>query len=92
MEEKISITELYRQIGNMLHKAGADRAVLVRARECRETQKRNLEIAVDGILDSGALLQECRQKWPMTDITLLDLDADENLDLLDEALEDGILL
>lgn len=36
--------------------------------------------------------QECRQLWPGVEISILDLNEDENLNLVDEVMEDGILL
>lgn len=89
MEKEFSVLELYREIGRTFHGAGADKVVLLRA---RNQNGMSLEIAVDGFFDKRKLQDECEKKWPEVAIRLLDLNEDENLELVDEVMEDGILL
>lgn len=89
MEKEFSVLELYREIGRTFHGAGADRVVLLRARNQKSI---SLEIAVDGFFDKKKLQDACEEKWPEVAVRILDLNEDENLDLMDEIMEDGILL
>lgn len=102
MSEDYTITELYRQIGRTFRDHGADKVVLLKAKNKKESMidrnaitgcpEMTLEIAADGWFDKKKLQQECKQLWPGVEINILDLNEDENLDLVDEVLEDGILL
>lgn len=51
-----------------------------------------LEIAADGCFMLQELQKLCAAQWPDVEISILDLNAEENLELIDEVLEDGILL
>lgn len=102
VSKEYTITDLYRQIGRTFRAHGVDKAVLLKARNSRkENSQENiirtypgmeLEIAADGWFDKEKLLQECGKLWPGVEINILDLNEDENLGLVDEVMEDGILL
>lgn len=96
MSGDYTIAELYRQIGRTFRAHGVDKVVLLKAKN-RATEldtypEMTLEIAADGWFDKKKLQQECRLLWPGVEINILDLNEDENLDLVDEVMEDGILL
>lgn len=99
MNSKNTITEFYRQIGTTFREHGADRVVLLKAKNCQQNDKDTkqiysmyLEIAADGCFDKEKLQKFCTEQWPDAEIRILDLSAEENLNLIDEILEDGILL
>lgn len=86
------VTELYRQIGKVYKANGADRVILLRSRKHVQDDGMSLEVAVDGFIDKDILLKESRRLWPDIEMTVLDLNEAENEELLNEAIEDGILL
>lgn len=96
---EITIDELYRQIGRTFREHGADKVVLLKAKKMKrpaENTEREkeyfLEVAADGWFDKKKLQQKCSQLWPEVEMNILDLNEDENLGLVDEVMEDGILL
>lgn len=81
----------YRKIGKTLHGLGAYRAVVVRSKATPEKMpKISMEIAVDGSIDIKKASEQCRKEFPNAEITLLDLSADANMNLMQEVIEDGI--
>lgn len=90
MNSENTIAEFYRQIGRIFRQHGADRVVLLKSRTCQQSMY--LEVAADGCFDSQELRKVCTEQWPDAEISILDLSAEENLNLIDEVLEDGILL
>lgn len=90
MNNENTIAEFYRQIGSTFRQHGADRVVLLKSRTCQQSMY--LEVAVDGCFDLQELRKVCTEQWPDAEISILDLSAEENLNLIDEVLEDGILL
>lgn len=106
MNSENTIAEFYRQIGRTFRQHGADRVVLLKSRTCQQNDEAAdqmsgidsgrtgmyLEVAVDGCFDLQELQKVCSEQWPDAEISILDLSAEENLNLIDEVLEDGILL
>lgn len=90
MNSENTIAEFYRQIGRIFRQHGADRVVLLKSRTCQQSMY--LEVAADGCFDLQELRMVCTEQWPDAEISILDLSAEENLNLIDEVLEDGILL
>ena len=82
---------IYREVGKTLHELGAYRVILLNAKTRQnEPYDLKLEIAVDGEIDILQAEQVCMKKWGNILITLLDLNDYANMDLLREAIEDGI--
>lgn len=106
MNSENTIAEFYRQIGRTFRQHGADRVVLLKSRTCQQNDEAAdqmsgidsgrtgmyLEVAADGCFDLQELQKVCSEQWPDAEISILDLSAEENLNLIDEVLEDGILL
>lgn len=90
MNNENTIAEFYRQIGRTFRQHGADRVVLLKSRTCQQSMY--LEIAADGCFELQELQKVCSEQWPDAEISILDLNEEENLNLIDEVLEDGILL
>lgn len=86
------VTELYRQIGRKFRERGADRVILLCSRKFPDSSGMALEIAADGCICREELLNESKALWPEVEITIFDMNEDEHADLLNEAMEDGILL
>lgn len=85
--------ELYRAIGKMMRGQGAERIYLLRAKILTEGPCRmQLELAADGVWDMELAKSRCREAWPEISIRLLDLNAEENAELSEEVMEDGIQL
>lgn len=84
--------ELYRQIGKRFRQKGADRVILLRSRKYPEKAGMELVIAADGTFQKEELQNESKSLWPDVEITILDLKEDIKGELLEEAIEDGILL
>lgn len=100
----ITVTDLYREIGRIFREYGADKVVLLKSAKQIENSSlsglggeeiwrgMSLEVAVDGWIDSRQLEKVCKELWPGLEISVLDLNEDENPGLADEVMEDGILL
>lgn len=92
MMNAYDVTVLYRQIGKTFRERGADRVILLRSRKYSDKAGMELEVAVDGASDKEELQKECKRLWPEVDIVIFDMNEEEHIDLLNEAMEDGILL
>lgn len=87
------IENLYRAIGKTLHELGSYRAVLIHSKATPDAScEMHLEIAVDGAIDISHADKICREKWPNIHIQLLDLNDYDNIELITEVIEDGIIL
>lgn len=86
------VTVLYRQIGKTFREKGAERVILLRSRKYPDKSGMELEVAVDGFINKEELQKECKNLWAEVDIVILDMNEEEHIDLLNEAIEDGILL
>lgn len=88
-----SITELYREIGNVFRRNGAERVVLLSSKNnSAPDYELTIEVAVDGFFEISKLQQESGKRWPQIKIILIDLNDNKNRCLADEVMEDGILL
>lgn len=92
MMNAYDVTVLYRQIGKTFREKGADRVILLRSRTILDGAGMELEIAADGAINKDELQSESRRLWPECEITILDMNEEIHADLLNEAMEDGILL
>lgn len=85
------ITKIYREIGRKFHDMGADQVVLLKSGSCQAQEiQMYLEIAVDGMIDQKELMKQAKLNWPQVEIRILDLNEDPNL--IQEVVEDGIVL
>lgn len=102
-----TVTDLYREIGRIFREYGADKVILIKAKNRIENdtndnlsnfgfkeiwKNMSLEIAADNLHDKEQLEKKCSELWPGLEVLILNLDEDANLNLMDEVMEDGILL
>ena len=86
------MADLYRQIGRTFHKMGADQVILVCSRKLSDKSEMLIEIAVDGVVNTEDMTKKAEELWPEIKIEILDMSAEGNEELLDEAIECGIIL
>lgn len=85
------ITKLYREIGKKYREWGAEQVVLLKSRSFQDDEmEMMLEIAVDGMMNSDVLRKKSNILWPHIHIKILDLN--ENPNLIEEVIEDGMIL
>lgn len=90
--KECDVAELYRRIGKRMRENGADRVILLHSRKHIQDDGMTLELAADGSIDKQKLEQEINQLCPQLDCSILDLNEEGNEELLEEAMEYGILL
>lgn len=90
---KISVADLYREIGRTFREHGADRVALLSSKTYSEGEyELELQVAVDGMIDEKELYRLSVQNWPYVKMKLLNLNDEKHMHLIDEVIEDSILL
>lgn len=90
---KISVADLYREIGRTFREHGAERVALLSSKTCSDAETEiELEVAVDGMIDEKELYQSSKNQWPYVQMKILNLNEEHNIHLIDEVIEDSILL
>lgn len=90
---KISVADLYREIGRTFREHGAERVALLSSKTCSDVETEiELEVAVDGMINEKELYQSSRNQWPYVQMKILNLNEEHNIHLIDEVIEDSILL
>ena len=85
------VTELYREIGKTFRSWGAIQVVILKSRTNIEADvQMKLEIAVDGCIDKKEMQKNVKMIWPQISMEILDLN--ENPNMIDEIVEDGIVI
>ena len=88
--EKISVTEAYRELGNFLRRKGAQRIILLSAKE--KENGREFQIVIEGDCDFALLEEEMRKKWPDDRMMLINRDEIDTLEEIQEMEQAGIIL
>ena len=94
MSKTMDITDIYRTIGRILRENGALNAYIVKSKILNPDNKYSLSIEViaEGLMNNDKAYNEICEEFTELECDLVTEDAEDFLNILREAKEDGIKL